>query len=122
VLNFEAGRDAYVLSQLVGQGGYVVGVDNGDTQITVARNLAEWHRVRFGYSRSNVRFVQGCAEQLLELGDEMDEEDGAEGQGAHTDATCGGSGREAGGEEDMAVDAVPQLMSFEVAGEEEGER
>ncbi len=63
-----AGQDAYVLAQLVGEGGQVVGVDATPEQLAVAERHLEWHRERFGYGRSNVRFVPGDIERLGELG------------------------------------------------------
>lgn len=63
-----AGADAYVLAQLVGPRGSVVGVDFTPEQIRVASAHAEWHRERFGYARSNVEFIEGDIERLDELG------------------------------------------------------
>jgi arsenite methyltransferase len=63
-----AGRDAYVLAQLAGEDGRVVGVDATDEQLAVARAHSEWHRVRFAYARSNVEFVEGDIEALDTLG------------------------------------------------------
>ena len=63
-----AGRDCYVLSQLVGQEGTVVGVDMSEEQLTTARDTLDWHRERFGYSHSNVSFVCDHLETLLEVG------------------------------------------------------
>ncbi|MGQ0531707.1 MAG: methyltransferase domain-containing protein [Caulobacteraceae bacterium] len=63
-----AGRDVYVLAQLVGARGAVVGVDATPEQLSVARQHAEWHREQFGYSRSNVTFVDGDITQLDTLG------------------------------------------------------
>lgn len=54
-----AGRDAYVLAQLVGEEGAVVGVDATSAQLAVARQHVEWHREAFGYRRSNVAFIDG---------------------------------------------------------------
>ncbi len=62
-----SGQDAYVLAQLVGEGGEVVGVDATAEQLAVAREHAEWHRERFGYARGNVRFIEGDIEQLAAL-------------------------------------------------------
>ena len=59
-----AGQDSYVLSQLVGERGEVVGVDATPEQLAVAERHREWHRVRFGHARSNVRFVAGDIERL----------------------------------------------------------
>lgn len=64
-----SGRDAYVLAQLVGPNGSVVGVDMTDEQLAVAKAHRDYHARQFGYD--NVRFVHGFIERLdeLELGD-----------------------------------------------------
>ena len=62
-----AGQDAYVLAQLVGEHGEVVGVDATPEQLAVAERHLDWHRERFGYARPNVRFVNGDIERLDEL-------------------------------------------------------
>lgn len=59
-----SGQDAYVLAQLVGEQGEVVGVDATPAQLAVANAHADWHRDRFGYAKSNVRFIEGDIEQL----------------------------------------------------------
>ncbi|KAJ1432922.1 S-adenosyl-L-methionine-dependent methyltransferase, partial [Ochromonadaceae sp. CCMP2298] len=63
-----SGRDVYVLSQLVGEKGSVVGVDMTDEQLKPARDTAEWHRERFGYASANTQFHKGYIEKLGELG------------------------------------------------------
>ena len=63
-----SGRDCYVLAQLVGEQGYVVGVDMTDEQLAVANRHLEWHREQFGYAKSNVEFRKGYIERLDELG------------------------------------------------------
>ena len=45
-----SGRDCYVLSQLVGESGYVIGVDMTDEQLNVANRHIEYHRKKFGYA------------------------------------------------------------------------
>ena len=62
-----SGQDAYILAQMVGESGSVTGVDATPEQLAVAQQHAEWHRERFGYARSNVRFIEGDIEKLLEL-------------------------------------------------------
>lgn len=62
-----AGRDIYILSQLVGEEGEVVGVDMTEEQLATGRRLSDWHRNKFGYAKSNVHFVQGYIERLEEL-------------------------------------------------------
>jgi SAM-dependent methyltransferase len=63
-----AGRDVYLLSRLVGEQGEVVGVDMTDTQLAVAERHQDHHARRYGYARSNVRFVKGHLEALRDLG------------------------------------------------------
>lgn len=62
-----SGRDCYVLAQLVGPKGYVVGVDMTAEQLAVAEEHREWHREQFGYQQSNVEFLRGNIERLGEL-------------------------------------------------------
>ena len=59
-----SGQDAYVLAQLVGEDGEVVGIDTTPAQLAVANAHTEWHRERFGYARSNVCFIEGDIERL----------------------------------------------------------
>lgn len=63
-----AGRDAYLLAQLVGETGEVVGIDATPEQLAIARRHEDWHRQRFGYARSNVVFLDGDIEALDTLG------------------------------------------------------
>lgn len=63
-----SGQDAYILSQLVGETGSVTGVDATPEQLAVANEHLEWHRAKFGYAKSNVKFVEGDIEQLDTLG------------------------------------------------------
>ena len=63
-----SGRDCYVLAQLVGENGSVVGVDMTEEQLAVAETHIEWHRDRFGYAESNVEFRLGHIEHLDQLG------------------------------------------------------
>lgn len=62
-----SGRDCYVLSALVGESGEVVGVDMTPEQLAVANRHVEYHRAKFGYQKSNVRFLEGYIEKLDEL-------------------------------------------------------
>ncbi|EMD83047.1 methyltransferase domain-containing protein [Pacificimonas flava] len=62
-----SGQDAYVLAQLVGESGSVTGVDATQQQLDIARRHLDWHRQRFGYARSNVRFLAGDIERLADL-------------------------------------------------------
>lgn len=63
-----SGQDAYLLAQLVGEQGSVTGVDATREQLAVATRHLDWHRQRFGYAQSNVRFVEGDIERLDTLG------------------------------------------------------
>ena len=63
-----SGRDAYLISQLVGPEGEVVGIDMTDEQLATARTHLDWHMQRFGYPRPNVFFRKGYIEKLHELG------------------------------------------------------
>jgi arsenite methyltransferase len=59
-----AGQDVYLLAQLVGQTGSVVGVDATPAQLDVANRTLEWHRKKFGYEKGNVSFIEGDIEKL----------------------------------------------------------
>ena len=60
-----SGRDVYLLSQLVGPEGEVIGVDMTDEQLAVAQAHRDYHAQATGYA--NVRFLQGYIERLNEL-------------------------------------------------------
>ena len=62
-----AGRDCYLLSQLVGGTGRVVGVDMTAEQLAVARRHVDEHTRRLGYREPNLRFLEGYIERLDEL-------------------------------------------------------
>lgn len=62
-----SGRDCYLLAQLVGESGYVLGIDMTDEQLAVANAHLDWHRNTFGYARSNVEFRKGYIEKLDQL-------------------------------------------------------
>jgi arsenite methyltransferase len=62
-----SGRDVYLISQLVGEGGEVVGVDMTDEQLATAETHRDWHMRQFGYERPNVHFHKGYLEKLDEL-------------------------------------------------------
>jgi arsenite methyltransferase len=63
-----AGRDAYVLSAMVGEEGRIVGVDMTEEQLAVAEKHRDYHALTFGHKQSNVSFHQGYLEKLSELG------------------------------------------------------
>ena len=58
------GRDCYLLSQLVGPKGKVIGIDMTKEQLDVARRHQDYHAKKFGFS--NVEFRQGFIEDLRE--------------------------------------------------------
>ncbi len=58
------GRDVYVASRLVGQDGYVIGVDMTDEQLEIARRHRDSQTRRFGYDVPNVDFRTGIIEDL----------------------------------------------------------
>ncbi len=60
-----SGRDVYLLSQLVGPSGAVVGVDMTPEQLAVARQHQAFHAEAFGYA--NTAFLEGTIERLEEL-------------------------------------------------------
>ena len=60
-----SGQDAYVLAQMVGAAGDVVGVDATPQQLAVAREHRAWHAERFGFA--NVSFLEGDIERLGDL-------------------------------------------------------
>ncbi|MBS1213303.1 MAG: methyltransferase type 11 [Proteobacteria bacterium] len=62
-----SGRDCFIVSRLVGEGGRVIGVDMTEEQLAVANRHVDYHTRRFGYSKSNVSFLQGYIEDLQAL-------------------------------------------------------
>ena len=63
-----SGRDAYLLSRLVGESGRVIGVDMTAEQLDVARQHQQWHVERYSHARSNVEFIEGYIEDLAGCG------------------------------------------------------
>lgn len=59
-----SGRDCYILAQLVGENGSVVGVDMTKEQLEVARRNEEKHAKKFGYKTKNTKFLEGYLEEL----------------------------------------------------------
>ncbi len=59
------GRDIYVLAQMVGKTGHVVGVDMTDEQLNVAKQYQQYHANEFGFD--NVTLIQGYIEKLDQL-------------------------------------------------------
>ncbi len=63
-----SGRDCYLLSQFVGEQGYVLGVDMTEEQLAVAKRHIDQHTRQLGYRAPNMEFLEGHIEQLDELG------------------------------------------------------
>ncbi|EQA36826.1 methyltransferase domain protein [Leptospira inadai serovar Lyme str. 10] len=63
-----SGRDVFLLSKLVGEDGFVIGVDMTEEQLRVARSHQDYHKNQFGYETSNVSFMKGYIEDLRSLG------------------------------------------------------
>jgi SAM-dependent methyltransferase len=59
-----SGRDAYILSALVGEQGRVIGVDMTPEQIAVAKRHVSYHQTQYGYKNPNVEFRHGYIEDL----------------------------------------------------------
>jgi SAM-dependent methyltransferase len=62
------GRDAFVCSRLVGEGGMVIGVDMTDEQLEVGRRHLGSQTERFGYRQPNVALLKGYMEDLGAIG------------------------------------------------------
>lgn len=63
-----SGRDSYVMSRLVGEGGLVTGVDMTPEQLKVARDNVKYHTEAFGYKEPNIRFLEGDIQELDQVG------------------------------------------------------
>eukprot|EP00056_Hartaetosiga_gracilis_P019024 m.12705 g.12705 ORF g.12705 m.12705 type:complete len:397 (+) comp7303_c0_seq1:147-1337(+) len=71
-----SGRDCYVLSQLVGEQGHVIGVDMTQEQVAVARAHADQYCTEaLGYSKCNMTYYQGYIEDLQGCGVKPDSVD-----------------------------------------------
>ena len=62
-----SGRDCYLASKMVGEDGYVIGVDMTDEQLDVANKYIGYHTEKFGFKKPNIEFKKGHIEQLDEL-------------------------------------------------------
>lgn len=62
-----SGRDCYVLAQLVGSQGRVIGLDITAEQLAVARGTQAWHAERFGFA--STEFLDGYIEDLSAIPD-----------------------------------------------------
>ena len=63
-----SGRDCYALAAMVGESGYVVGVDMTDDQLAVANRHIDEYTQTLGYAKPNLEFRKGYIEKLDELG------------------------------------------------------
>lgn len=62
-----SGRDCYLVSKLVGENGFVTGVDMTDEQLAVANKHIGYHTEKFGYQKPNITFKKGMIEELDKL-------------------------------------------------------
>jgi len=58
------GRDVYILSKLVGENGFVYGIDMTKNQIEVAERYIDIQTERFGYKKPNVKFIHDLIENI----------------------------------------------------------
>jgi len=58
------GRDVYLLAQLVGPEGRVIGVDMTPEQLATARETLPWHQAAFGAACPQIEFHDGLIERL----------------------------------------------------------
>jgi arsenite methyltransferase len=65
------GRDCYILSKLVGENGFVTGIDMTENQIAVADKYLAEQTGRFGYKAPNVKFI---CDDIDNLGEYFTEE------------------------------------------------
>jgi len=64
-----SGRDLYVLAQLVGENGRVIGIDMTAEQLAVARKHQQWHAMRHCYRQPNTEIIEGFIEDLSAIND-----------------------------------------------------
>lgn len=62
------GRDVYILSQMVGQNGRVIGVDMTENQINVAKKYQTIQSEKFNHKTPNTEFILGNIEDLAKAG------------------------------------------------------
>ncbi len=65
-----SGRDTYLVAQLVGPAGKVIGYDPDPELLGIAEKYLDREMEQFGYSEANVEFVQGYPENLLSIADD----------------------------------------------------
>lgn len=59
-----SGRDAFILAQLVGGEGKVIGIDATCEQLDIARKHEGYQAKAFGYAAPNTTFIEGRIEEL----------------------------------------------------------
>ncbi len=63
-----SGRDVYIAAALVGEKGFVTGIDMTDEQLDTANKYKDIQMKNFGFSKCNVDFKKGYIEDLKEAG------------------------------------------------------
>lgn len=63
------GHDIYILSKLVGEKGKVIGVDMTKQQLEIAEKYKDYQAKAYGFSKSNVEFINGYIEKLTKIPD-----------------------------------------------------
>lgn len=58
------GLDVYILSQMVGENGSIIGIDMTEKQLNIANKWKDWHCKKFNYKNSNITFKLGYIELL----------------------------------------------------------
>lgn len=61
------GRDVYIVSKLVGQNGFAIGVDMTEEQLEVANKYRQQQTQKFGLAKPNVDFKKGFIEDLKSI-------------------------------------------------------
>ena len=64
------GRDVYILSKLVGENGFVYGIDMTKQQIEIAEKYIDVQTEQFGYQKPNVQFIHDLIENIDEYFEE----------------------------------------------------
>ena len=63
-----SGRDCYVCSALVGEKGFVTGIDMTEEQVAVSEKYLKEFTKTLGYTQPNMKFIQGHIEYLDKAG------------------------------------------------------
>lgn len=62
------GMDTYIVSQLVGSKGKVIGIDMTENQLKIANKYIDYHMNKFGYEKLNINFIKAYIEDLKAVG------------------------------------------------------